>query len=149
MKKPGKMRWEYASPAGKLFVTDGLKGYFYVPKDKQVFVSDWRADSASLPLLFLVGEGNLTRDFDIAVSVSESPRAGGNLVLRLLPRTENSAFKEILLEVQQPGAAIVRLAVIEQSGNRNDYLLRSFQENVPVPDERFRFKIPKGVEVIE
>ena len=39
VKKPGKMRWEYKAPVPKLFVSDGVKVYSYIPPDKQVFVS--------------------------------------------------------------------------------------------------------------
>src|SRR5579872_6566705 len=36
IKKPGKMRWEYSAPDEKLFVSDGVKIYSYLPQDKQV-----------------------------------------------------------------------------------------------------------------
>src|SRR5258708_15916280 len=39
VKKPGKMRWEYMTPEKKLFVSDGVKIYSYVPEDNQVIVS--------------------------------------------------------------------------------------------------------------
>src|SRR5882672_11417199 len=39
VKKPGKMRWEYAAPEVKSFVSDGVKMYSYIPKDKQVIVA--------------------------------------------------------------------------------------------------------------
>src|SRR5207302_9996494 len=38
VKKPGKMRWEYTAPEKKLFVSDGVRVYSYVPEDKQVTV---------------------------------------------------------------------------------------------------------------
>ena len=31
LKKPGRMRWNYAQPAGKVFVLDGKFGWFYTP----------------------------------------------------------------------------------------------------------------------
>src|SRR5215217_3061450 len=39
VKKPGKMRWTYTAPEEKVFVSDGVKLYSYVPQDKQVIVS--------------------------------------------------------------------------------------------------------------
>jgi hypothetical protein len=39
VKKPGKMRWEYTKPEEKLFVSDGVKMYSYLPQDKQVMVT--------------------------------------------------------------------------------------------------------------
>ena len=32
IKKPGKMRWEYTAPEQKLFVSDGVKIYSYIPR---------------------------------------------------------------------------------------------------------------------
>jgi outer membrane lipoprotein carrier protein len=40
IKRPGRMRWEYKDPEPKLFVSDGLTFYFYVPADRQVVVSE-------------------------------------------------------------------------------------------------------------
>src|SRR4051812_47025452 len=33
LRKPGRMRWEYSSPAGKLFISDGKDVFFYSPGD--------------------------------------------------------------------------------------------------------------------
>src|SRR5579875_4158701 len=33
LKKPGRMRWTYDKPSGKLFLLDGHYGYFYTPGD--------------------------------------------------------------------------------------------------------------------
>src|SRR5438034_727905 len=60
IKKPGKMRWEYTAPEQKSFVSDGLKMYSYIPKDKQVIVASVPTqDQATTPTLFLAGKGNL------------------------------------------------------------------------------------------
>src|SRR4051812_43416513 len=57
VKKPGKMRWEYKSPEEKLFVSDGVKIYSYIPQDKQVIVSSVPPqDKATTPALFLAGK---------------------------------------------------------------------------------------------
>src|ERR1035438_1092959 len=34
--KPGRMKWEYSSPAGKLFLLDGKYAWFYTLGDPQV-----------------------------------------------------------------------------------------------------------------
>src|SRR5438552_16712705 len=39
IKKPGKMRWTYTAPEQKVFVSDGVKLYSYIPQDKQVIVT--------------------------------------------------------------------------------------------------------------
>src|SRR5436309_5946856 len=53
VKKPGKMRWEYTAPEQKLFVSDGVKMYSYIPQDKQVIVSKIPSENeATTPALF-------------------------------------------------------------------------------------------------
>ena len=64
VKKPGRMRWEYKTPEEKLFVADGRKMYVWIPADRQVTVSALPTDDApATPVLFLLGRGQLGRDF--------------------------------------------------------------------------------------
>jgi hypothetical protein len=44
IRKPGKMRWTYTSPERKVFVSDGVKLYSYVPADRQVYVASDRRE---------------------------------------------------------------------------------------------------------
>jgi len=50
-RRPGKMRWEYASPEKNLFVVDGKFAWFFVPADHTVSrvaardSADWRTRS--------------------------------------------------------------------------------------------------------
>src|SRR3954467_2767708 len=54
VKKPGKMRWDYTSPEKKLFVSDGVRVYSYVPEDRQVEEGAApKDDQAGAPILFL------------------------------------------------------------------------------------------------
>src|SRR5512142_1471738 len=77
IKKPGKMRWSYTSPEKKLFVSDGVKLYSYVPQDKQVTINGVpTGDDTSTPTLFLAGKGNLTRDFTVAYTDVPGAPAG-------------------------------------------------------------------------
>src|SRR5205809_3204690 len=61
VKKPGKMRWEYVAPEEKVFVSDGVKMYSYLPQDKQVIVTSVPDDRASTAAEFLAGRADLTR----------------------------------------------------------------------------------------
>lgn len=148
MKKPGKMYWEYRRPNRKLFVSDGDRAYFYVPADRQVMVTNLNSEDTGTPLLFLFGKGDLVRDFEVSDETDEDAQDPENRLLRLEPRRPRGDFSRILLEIDPVTLQITRLAVIEPIGSRNDYRLTGVQENIRVPDRRFRFKIPSGVEVI-
>src|SRR5687768_9709825 len=55
LKKGGLMKWEYQRPEKKMFVSDGLFYFYYVPEDKQVVKSPVDNQSQQSPALFLAG----------------------------------------------------------------------------------------------
>ena len=85
IRKPGRMRWTYTSPERKVFVSDGVKLYSYVPADKQVYVATVpTGDDASTPALFLAGKGHLTRDFT-AAPAAPAGAPSGSAAIKLTP----------------------------------------------------------------
>ncbi len=87
VKKPGKMRWDYKSPETKVFVSDGRRIYLHVPADNQVIISPVpEEDQATTAVLFLVGKGNLTRDFTVSYVDGGGP---DTYALRLQPKLPN------------------------------------------------------------
>src|SRR5687767_10354705 len=85
VKKPGRMRWNYKSPEEKVFVSDGRQIQLYVPADKQVMITEVPSDDrATSAVLFLMGRGNITRDFSVAYGEGATD---GTYVLRLQPKT--------------------------------------------------------------
>ena len=149
MKKPGRMYWEYRQPTSKVFVSNGKRIYFYVPKDNQVMVSDLELDGVSTPLLFLLGKGEFQEDFQVGFEWQEEAYQPGNLLLRLTPKRPQGEYSHLILEIVPSSYLIYRLSVIELIGNRNDYIFTEFRDNVTISDRQFRFKIPPGVQVIE
>ena len=148
VKKPGKMYWEYRDPTPKVFISDGERSYFYVPRYNQLIVSDLDPENAPTPLLFLLGEGNLKTDFSVQFEKDEKSLQAGNTMLRLTPGRPQAEFSHIILEIRPLSFLIYRLIVFEPLGNRNEYILTNLREDVTIPDRRFRIRIPEGVEVI-
>ncbi|MGH9332685.1 MAG: LolA family protein [Vicinamibacteria bacterium] len=150
VKKPGRMRWEYRTPEEKLFVTDGTKTYFYLPKEKQVMVSHTPEGAmgmeAGSPFELLTGKRGLSESF--TVSASDSPATQGGLVLRLLPRERHDEFEEVELEVRREDGRVLRVVLVYGQKNRTEFLFRDAEENVGLPESLFRFTIPSGVEVV-
>ena len=48
LRKPGRMRWDYSDPAGKLFLSDGKNLYLYTPNNKRVEKMKLTPDRRSL-----------------------------------------------------------------------------------------------------
>jgi outer membrane lipoprotein carrier protein len=146
VKKPGKMRWDYTSPEKKLFVSDGRKMYLYVPADNQVVVSDVpKADEATTAVLFLVGKGNLTRDF--TVSFTEGGGAD-TWSLKLEPKLPERDYDWLQLVVDRSTLRIRTLAAGDAQGGRSTFQFSNFKENVGLTDKPFDFKPPRGADVV-
>ncbi|OFW06871.1 MAG: outer membrane lipoprotein carrier protein LolA [Acidobacteria bacterium RIFCSPLOWO2_02_FULL_67_36] len=146
VKKPGKMRWDYKSPDTKLFVSDGLRIYSYVPADNQVIVSPVPPeDQATTAVLFLVGKGNLTRDFTVTYA------QGGidtTYALRLEPRLPERDYDWLQLVVDRASLQFRELTAADKQGGRSTFVFSNFKENVGLADKIFAFKIPRGADVI-
>src|SRR5262249_21719993 len=142
---PGHMRWDYTTPEKKVLVSDGRKVYFYVPADKQVFVSSVPAtDQATTAVLFLAGKGNLTRDFTVRYDDNEPP---GTWALRLDPKQRQREYDWLVIIVDRQTLQIRSLVAGDQQG-RSSFEFTGYRENTGLADKVFDFKIPKGVDVI-
>ena len=67
MKKPGKLRWDYAEPTKKTIVVNGSRLVQYEPDVNQAYV-DERFDSTAMSaaVTFLLGTGSLAKEFNLA-----------------------------------------------------------------------------------
>jgi outer membrane lipoprotein carrier protein len=147
LKKPGKMKWDYVAPEEKHFISDGKWLYEYVPAEKAVTRSSLKeTGDMRAPFAFLLGQGNLRREFRRIEFSDESPINAGNKVLRMLPRHLQD-FDELRIEVDMNTFLIERLSIIEPDGDRSDFIFSNVKENVPAPSAEFTFKTPPGVEV--
>jgi outer membrane lipoprotein carrier protein len=145
VKKPGKMRWDYTDPEKKLFVSDGTRIYFWVPADNQVTTTAVpKQDEATTAVLFLVGKGNLTRDFNVSFT-GKAP--AGTYALRLDPKLPERDYDWLEIVVDQQSLQIRSLTAADRQGGQSTYHLSNFKENVGIPDSRFTFKIPPGADV--
>ena len=146
IKKPGKMRWDYSEPEKKLFVSDGSQIYLHVPADNQVTVSPVpKADEATTAVLFLVGKGNLTRDFNVAFSPGAP---AGTHALRLDPKLPERDYDWLELVIDQSTLQIRSLKAADRQGGQSTFDFSNFKENVGLSDKTFAFSIPRGADVI-
>jgi len=146
VKKPGKMRWEYRAPEKKLFVSDGETMYLYFPGDKQVMKNAVPTqDQATSAVLFLMGKGNIVRDFTVRWA-----EGGGDAVyrLRLDPKTRQAEYDWLEISADRETFRIVGLTAADAQGGRSSFAFSNFKENTGLADKMFQFTIPRGTEVI-
>ena len=145
VKKPGKMRWDYKAPEPKVFVSDGRRLYLHVPADNQVIISPVpEQDQATTAVLFLVGKGNLSRDF--TVSFAEGGSAD-TYVLKVLPKLPERDYDWLQIEVDRRTLQIRSLSAADVQGGRSTFRFSNFKENAGLADKTFEFKIPRGADV--
>jgi outer membrane lipoprotein carrier protein len=149
VKKPGKMRWEYTAPEQKLFVSDGVKMYSYIPQDKQVLVQSIpQDDELSIPTMFLSGKGSLTRDFTPSIVEAPAGSPAGTLALKLVPRRAQPDYDWLILAVA-PGSLELRgLITSDSQGGQSSFSFTNLKENPGIADKQFGFTIPRGVDVV-
>jgi outer membrane lipoprotein carrier protein len=146
IKKPGKMRWEYVSPEKKLFVSDGSTMFMYFPADKQVMKNPVpQQDEATSAVQFLMGRGDVTRDFTVRYAEAADPSV---YVLRLDPRTRQAEYDWLQVAADRESLQFRSLAAGDAQGGRSTFDFANFKENVGLPDKMFQFSIPRGTEVI-
>ena len=148
LKKPGMMRWVYQAPESKLFISDGKWLYEYVAADKMATRTAVKeTDDLRSAFLFLLGRGNLRRDFKRIEWANEAPITAGHRVLRLVPKRGN--VRELLVEAEPTSLQLKRLVIINGNGGRSDFLFSNLRENPPVNEAQFKFTAPAGVRVLD
>jgi len=149
IRKPGRMRWTYTSPEQKVFVSDGVKLYSYVPADKQVYVATVpTGDDASTPAMFLAGKGHLTRDFTVSATAEPAGAPAGSAAIKLTPIKAEREYETLVLVVDRQSLQWRMLVTTDRQGGTSTFAFTNLRENAGVPDREFVFSIPRGVDVI-
>jgi len=144
LKKPGRMKWSYAEPVGKVFVLDGKFAWFYTPGDNQATrVPAKQLDDLRSPLRFLLGHTQLKKELDNLAVVPE----GSGFRIAGIPKGMEQRVKLLSLWVTASGE-IQRMKLEEVDGAVTEFTFSGMEENVPVKNEEFVFSPPAGVTVV-
>jgi outer membrane lipoprotein carrier protein len=145
-KRPGKMFWRYDEPKGQFVLADGKHLYFYQPEQNQVIKSPLKnAFRGDIPLSFLLGLGNLKKEFNATLKSTEE----NTYVLRLEPKGESGGFSEILLAVNKSSLDIIWVSIRDAAANLTTIRFSGMRKGVALNDSLFQVQIPKGADVVE
>jgi outer membrane lipoprotein carrier protein len=145
LKKPGRMRWTYTQPDGKLYVLDGKFGYFYTPGQTEAQkVPAKKLDDLQSPLRYLLGHTELMREMpDLHITGEEN----GVYTLQGIPRGMQKSIAGVTLQVTADGY-IREIRVAQTDGIVNELDFSGETDNVPAPNSAFVFHPPAGVYVV-
>jgi len=144
--KPGRMKWDYTSPSGKLFLLDGKYAWFYSKGDPQVQrIPAKQLDDLRSPLRFLLGHTELEKEVN---GLTIQAAAGGHFVLSGQPKGQEKRVQRLSLTVTADGT-ISGIEIEETDGALTRFTFTAEQTNTSVPAEDFHFTPPPGVPVVD
>ncbi|HEX6837308.1 MAG TPA: outer membrane lipoprotein carrier protein LolA, partial [Polyangia bacterium] len=95
LKKPGKMRWDYATPDKNLIVSDGTTMWFYDVDDEQAYKQDLKGSTLPAQVSFLLGEGKLEKEFDVSLTKLDG-LGPDEVALKMVPKVGTTAYRYLV-----------------------------------------------------
>jgi len=145
LRKPGKMRWDYDQPKGKLFVSDGKYLWLYTPLENRAEKMKLKeSDDMRAPLAFLLGKLDFQKEFRNLQAKQEGP----NMRITAEPKTDNLPYSAVEFLV----APDQRIKLVKVTGFDHSVLeFRLDEEKVdpPLDAKLFQFQVPKGARLVE
>jgi len=144
LRKPGRMRWAYDSPRGKLFLLDGSSAIFYTPGDPQAQrIPAKQLDDLRSPLRFLLGHTELAKELDhLTLTV-----VSGGYTLSGIPKGMQQRLHSLSLTVDATGQ-IRAMRLEEVDGATTTFTFTDLHENIPTKESDFVFVPPPGVTIV-
>jgi outer membrane lipoprotein carrier protein len=144
LRKPGRMRWQYAVPPGKLFLSDGREVILYNPDQRRAEKSRLKqSEDMRAPLACLLGTLDFEREFKSFTTRAEGP----DTWIEAEPRNRDAAYSKVEF-LAAPDGEIRRLHVAGAANAKMDFTFSNEVLNPPVSEDLFVFHAPPGVEIV-
>jgi outer membrane lipoprotein carrier protein len=143
-RKPGRMRWDFDDPEKQTIVSDGETLYSYDPDLNQVVETPLKqALKSSSATSFLLGIGNINRDFKAAFAHPATPTGLVDLILD----AKTGGYK-IEVGLDPKTYNLMTLTLTDQLGDVTRIAFSDIHDNVELPDSSFAFKAPPGADIV-
>jgi outer membrane lipoprotein carrier protein len=144
LRKPGRMRWEYSVPAGKLFLSDGNDVYLYTPDDQRAEKSRLKeSGDMRAPLAFLLGKLDFSKEFQRF----QFREQGADTWITVEPKSQNLAYTQVEF-LAAPSGEIRQVLITGQDHSKLSFTFSGEQLNAPLAPALFAFRAPPGVAVV-
>ena len=145
LRKQGKMRWDYARPKGKLFISDGKEVYLYTAADNRVEKVPLKdTEDMRAPLAFLLGRLDMRKEF----RDFQTREGDGGIWLDASAKTDRLPYQRVEMLISRNGS-IEKLNVVGRDQSLLTYTFTDEKINVALSDRLFHFQIPPGAEVVD
>jgi outer membrane lipoprotein carrier protein len=147
LQRPGRMRWDYTAPPGKLFLADGKMFYLYNPNSNQVQqIKPREAADFRAPLAFLLGNLDLRKEFGPRILLRTTSEG---LEMTCQPRSEDEAFSQVVFTLDPQTYSIRRIVIAGADGSTTEFRFRGEELNPRLESRLFVFQAPPGAEILE
>lgn len=145
LRKPGRMRWSYNQPPGKLFVSDGKQVFLYTPEDNRAEKSTLKAsEDMRAPMAFLLGKLNFGKEFKRCAA-----RAGdGGTWLDCEAANDRVPYEKVSMLIS-PDYSIKQLRVTGRDQSELAFTFNNEVLNPKVNAAEFQFSPPPGTEIVD
>lgn len=144
LRKPGRMRWDYTVPPGKLFLSDGHNVYLYTPDTHRVEKMPLKeSEDMRAPLAFLLGKLDFAKEFrEFAVKAE-----GANQQVTATAKSDKLPYNRVEMLVT-PDYQIQRLVVTMQDQSIVTFQFEQEKLNAQLNDAQFKFQLPPGATLV-
>lgn len=148
--KPGRMKWHYRDPEEQIFVVRDENVWLYQVSEKQVVIDQFsRILISDLPVAFLMGIGDLKKDFEVLKACEN--KDDGSYLLELRPKKEmqekDGQLKSFMLVVDRAGFIPKGARVSDIGSNINTILFAEIHENPEIEESEFKTDFPSGTDI--
>ena len=145
LRKPGRMRWDYEQPKGKLVISDGKFLWIYTPDENRAEKMKLKeSDDMRVPLAFLLGKLDFQKEFRNIQAKAEGSdtRITGDF------KSENLPYSSVEFVVT-PEQRIRLVKVTGYDHSVLEFRLEQEKVDLPVDAKLFQFQVPKGAQLVE
>jgi outer membrane lipoprotein carrier protein len=145
LRKPGKMRWDYAQPQGKLFISDGKQMWIYTPADNRVEQMKLKeSEDMRAPLAFLLGRLDFSKEFR---NIHAKPEGAAQRITAE-PKSDNLPYTAVEFVVG-PKNEIQQVKVTGYDKSVMEFHFDGEKVDLPLDAKLFQFTPPKGAEMVQ
>ncbi|MDO8828398.1 outer membrane lipoprotein chaperone LolA [Methylophaga sp.] len=142
LSRPGKFRWDYDTPFPQQIVADGERIWFYDVDLEQITVKLQDEALAETPAGLLSGNTLPEAEYNIVELESEDELQW----VRLMPKENDNTYQTVALAFDANG--IREMLMVDSFDQRTRLVFNNVRINAGLPDSRFKFITPEGVDVV-
>jgi outer membrane lipoprotein carrier protein len=142
-KRPGQFIWAYQQPYEQILQADGQQFYIYDKDLNQVTIKKTNEALSASPMAILLGGAELEKEF----TFKEIGVKNGLMWIDATPKRRDGAFERIGIGLYEGAPQAMEL--YDMSGKTSLVTFKKIKRNVDFSKEVFKFKRPKGVDVIK